>query len=100
MAEAFEIAMVLAFGASWPANVLKSYRSRSTQGKSLTFLILIFTGYLCGITGKLLSDSPNWFVLFFYILNSIMVAVDISLYFRNYRLDRKRKEGSHVPQNS
>lgn len=92
----FEIAMVLAFGASWPANVLKSYRSRSAQGKSLTFLVLIFTGYLCGITGKLLSTSVNWFVLFFYILNSIMVAVDIALYFRNRRLDQKRKEDHYV----
>lgn len=96
MEQYLEIAMVLAFGASWPVNVRKSWRSRSTQGKSLAFLILIFTGYLCGIAGKLLAESVNWFVLFFYILNACMVAVDIALYARNYRLDQKRKEETNV----
>ena len=97
MEQYFEIAMVLAFGASWPVNVRKSWRSCSTQGKSLAFLILIFTGYLCGIAGKLMAEQVNWFVLSFYILNACMVAVDIALYARNYRLDQKRKENPNVP---
>lgn len=97
MEQYLEIAMVLAFGASWPVNVRKSWRSRSTQGKSLAFLILIFTGYLCGIAGKLMAEKVNWFVLFFYILNACMVAVDIAIYARNYRLDQRRKENPDVP---
>lgn len=96
MAQYLEIAMVLAFGASWPVNVRKSWRSRSTQGKSLAFLILIFTGYLCGIAGKLMMENVNWFVLFFYVLNACMVAVDIAIYARNYRLDQQRKEEANV----
>lgn len=97
MAQYLEVAMILAFGASWPMNVHKSWKSRSTQGKSLAFLILIFTGYLCGIAGKLMAEQVNWFVLSFYILNACMVAVDIALYARNYRLDQKRKENPNVP---
>ena len=97
MAEYLEIAMVLAFGASWPVNVRKSWHSRTTQGKSLAFLILIFTGYLFGIAGKLVAGTVNWFVLFFYILNACMVAVDMALYARNYRLDQQRKEETDVP---
>ena len=89
--------MILAFGASWPMNVFKSWKSRSTQGNSLAFLILIFTGYLCGITGKLMAEQINWFVLSFYSLNTCMVAGDIVLYARNYRLDQKRKENPDVP---
>lgn len=99
MAQYLEIGMVLCFGASWPANVLKSYRSTTTQGKSITFLILIFAGYLCGIAGKLLAEQTNWFILTFYILNASMVAVDMMLYVRNYRLERKGKEDVNVSKN-
>ena len=87
-AEVMEVIMVLCFGASWPFNVMKSYRTRSTQGKSLSFLVLIFTGYLCGIIGKLASPALNRFVLFFYVLNMCMVGVDIVLYARNRRLEK------------
>ena len=70
--------------------------ARTTQGKSLSFLILILFGYICGIAGKLMAESINWFVLFFYILNAVMVATDLALYARNYKLDQARKEESHV----
>ena len=96
MAQYLEIAMILSFGASWPMNVIKSYKARTTQGKSLSFLILILFGYICGIAGKLMAESINWFVLFFYILNAVMVATDLALYARNYKLDQARKEESHV----
>ena len=87
--ELLEVCMVVAFGCSWPINVVKSYRMRTTKGKSLAFLILIFVGYLCGITGKLLSPDYKWYVLFFYVLNCFMVGVDLLIYVRNYRLDKK-----------
>ena len=90
MSELFEIFMVVLFGASWPLNVLKSYRARTTQGKSLGFLVLIFVGYLCGITSKLLLPSFKWYVMFFYVLNTVMVGADLLLYYRNYKLDQKR----------
>ena len=93
MAQYLEIAMILSFGASWPMNVMKSYKARTTQGKSLSFLILILFGYICGIAGKLMASSINWFVLFFYVLNAVMVSADLVLYARNYRLDQQRKEG-------
>ena len=91
MAQYLEVAMILSFGASWPMNVIKSYKARTTQGKSLSFLILLLFGYLCGIAGKLMADSINWFVLFFYVLNACMVTADLVLYARNYRLDQQRK---------
>ena len=83
--------MIVAFGCSWPVNVIKSYRVRTTQGKSLAFLLLIFGGYICGIVGKLLAPSCKWYVLFFYVLNLLMVGTDLLLYFRNKALDKKEK---------
>ena len=93
MAQYLEVAMILSFGASWPMNVIKSYKARTTQGKSLSFLILILFGYVCGIAGKLMAASINWFVLFFYVLNACMVIADLILYARNYRLDQQKKNG-------
>lgn len=88
MSELLEIIMVVSFGASWPFNVIKSYRARTTRGKSLLFLVLIFFGYICGIISKLTAESFKWYVLFFYVLNLIMVGADLVLYWRNSKLDK------------
>lgn len=94
MAEIFEIFMVICFGASWPLNVMKSYKARTTKGKSLPFLLLIFIGYVFGILAKVLADSFKWYVLFFYILNIIMVGLDLLLYIRNYHLDKEAEKAN------
>ena len=93
LSEILEITMVVSFGASWPLNVMKSYKARTTKGKSLGFLCLIFFGYIAGIASKLLNEAymanfaSKWYVLFFYVLNLIMVGTDLILYARNKRLD-------------
>lgn len=86
--ELMEICMIVSFGLSWPMNVIKSYKARTTKGKSLWFLVLIFFGYICGITSKLTAESFKWYVLFFYVLNMIMVSADLLLYWRNYKIDK------------
>ncbi len=96
MAEILEIIMIVSFGASWPLNVMKSYKARTTKGKSLAFLLLIFFGYIAGIASKFANEAymaqfaAKWYVLFFYCLNLVMVGIDLLLYVRNYRLDQKR----------
>jgi len=95
MSEILEILMIVSFGFSWPLNVIKSYKSRTTKGKSLSFLCLIFFGYIAGIASKFMNPSymaafgEKWYVLFFYVLNLIMVGADLCLYFRNRALDKK-----------
>ena len=102
MAEILEITMIVSFGASWPLNVLKSYRARTTKGKSLAFLFLIFFGYIAGITSKLVNDAymasigQKWYVLFFYVLNFLMVGADLLMYMRNRKLDQRRANGEDV----
>ena len=98
MAEILEVVMIVSFGASWPLNVIKSYKARTTKGKSFAFLLLIFFGYVAGIISKLVNDGymaqigHKWYVLFFYILNFIMVGADLLMYARNYKLDKNKKE--------
>lgn len=88
LAEILEIIMVVSFGASWPFNVIKSYKARTAKGKSVLFLGLILFGYVAGIGAKLVIFNPaKWYVLFFYVLNFVMVAADFLLYIRNKRLD-------------
>ena len=89
--------MILSFGASWPLNVIKSYKARTTKGKSLWFLLLIFFGYIAGIASKLLnvaymaSFAEKWYFLVFYCINLVMVGIDLALYARNHRLDKKER---------
>jgi hypothetical protein len=36
--------------------------------------------------------SEKWYVLFFYVLNFIMVGADLLMYVRNKKLDKQRGE--------
>ena len=35
--------------------------------------------------------ASKWYVLFFYVLNFLMVGADIVMYIRNLRLDKERE---------
>jgi len=87
----FEMCMIVLFGASWPVSLYKSWKSRTNKGKSILFLFLIWVGYVCGITGKLLTHNVNY-VLVFYIINICMVSADIFFYFRNGRIMKTEAE--------
>lgn len=87
LASILEAAMVICFGLSWPLSIIRSYRARSTKGKSLLFMIFIDIGYFCGVAAKLLSHTYN-LAFYFYFPNIIMVTTDIILYFRNRGLEK------------
>ena len=79
----FEALMLICFGAAWPFSIYKSWQTGSNEGKSLLFLVVIFTGYVSGLTHKLVY---NWdAVAFLYGLNGLMVFTDLMLYVRNSR---------------
>ena len=80
--------MIISFGISWPLSIIRSYRSRSTKGKSIFFSCFIQFGYICGIASKLMLHKYN-LAFYFYILNTMMVTIDIFLYFRNRKLEKK-----------
>ena len=77
----FEAGMLLCFGASWPAAVLKTYRTKNVEGKSKIFLMLILAGYICGMINKVLYFGYD-IVFWLYVINFMMVFCDLVLYFR------------------
>lgn len=86
----FEALMLVCFGFSWPLNVIKAYKARTAKGTSLAFIILIITGYVAGITAKMINQQINY-VLAVYFLNLAIVMCNVFVYIRNVALDRKNK---------
>lgn len=84
----FEIIMLICFGAAWPFSIYRSAISHSTKGKSLLFMIIVEVGYVAGMLHKLYFNYD--LVIYLYALNFLMVAVDVALYFRNFREEKKK----------
>ncbi len=100
MLDLLEALMIICFGLSWPLSVYRSYKSRTTKGKSLFFEVFVCVGYGFGITRKVLQltgAAPGGlnFLFYlggaFYVINLLEILLDIGLYFRNARLDRLRE---------
>lgn len=92
--EILEAIMLVCFGFSWPINLVKNYRLRSAKSMSLPFLLLIWSGYVAGITAKLIQlvspeyNNPTWYLLTIYIINLLMLSANLVVYVRNKRLDK------------
>ena len=83
----YEAIMLICFGAAWPFSIAKSWRSRTSKGKSAFFLTVILIGYIAGILNKVTNGLCRDPVLILYALNTLMVSADLALYFRNRRLE-------------
>ncbi|MCQ2582854.1 MAG: hypothetical protein MJ160_03005 [Treponema sp.] len=91
MSSLFETAMLICFGLSWPLNAIKAFKARTAKGSSLAFILLIITGYLAGITAKILNHQMNY-VLVVYFLNLAIVMTNLFAYFRNKALDKEKEK--------
>ncbi len=87
MSEILECMMLLCFGFSWPLNVYRNYRSCSTKGMSLIFILLIIVGYVAGITAKIITRNFSY-VLIVYFFNLAVVSLNVFIYFRNKKLEK------------
>jgi hypothetical protein len=92
MGSILETIMLVCFGFSWPLNFIKAYKAKTAKGTSLPFVLLIITGYIAGISAKIISGQINY-VLIAYILNLAIVSLNVIVYFRNVSLDKKRLQG-------
>ena len=98
-ASIMEMLMLICFGLSWPINIAKAWRARSTKGISVLFYCFILLGYLVGIAAKLALisyyapapwyETVHWYVLFFYVLNTLMVAAGVAIWFRNRAIEKR-----------
>ena len=88
MSSILETIMLVCFGLSWPINLMKAYKAGTAKGTSLPFILLIITGYIAGISAKLVSGQINY-VLIAYVFNLVVVSLNLCVYFRNSALDKK-----------
>jgi len=80
----FEAIMMICFGISWPVSIAKSIRTKVVAGKSPLFMSIVFVGYVSGVIHKALY-CRDWIIVL-YILNMMMVAIDLALYIRYSRI--------------
>ena len=95
LAHLLEAGMLVCFGFSWPLNVVKAYRAKTARGTSLAFIILIITGYIAGISAKIINNQLNY-VLGVYFLNLAIVSANVFVYIRNKRLDKKSSGNKNI----
>lgn len=87
----YEVAMLICFGSAWPFSIAKAIRTKHASGKSPVFMAIICLGYLSGVFHKMIY-ARDWVVVL-YALNMVLIAIDLSLYFRyrpskNFRSER------------
>lgn len=93
--EVLETIMLVCFGVSWPVNLVKNFKLRSAKSTSLTFLLLIWLGYVAGVSAKILQlvnpalKNPSWYLLTIYIINLVMLSANLVVYYRNQKLDER-----------
>lgn len=85
----YEALMLICFGAAWPFSIVRSWRSRTSKGKSFQFLFVVEIGYAAGIMNKVTLGQCSDPVFWLYVLNTLMVGTDLALYFRNRHLDAR-----------
>lgn len=87
----FEMLFLICFGISWPMNIVKAVRGKTSKGVSLWFLLVCFIGYIFGIIAKLVDDTLSY-TLIFYCLNICMVGTCVVFYFINAHRDKLADE--------
>lgn len=101
VAEVLEILMLLCFGCSWPISVYKSWKAKTSVGKSALFNILLIIGYIAGIASKFIKmnaylDKPVmtqvvfFLALVLYFVNLAMISANLALFYINKRYDKER----------
>lgn len=88
MTNFLEAAMLICFGLSWPLSLMKNIKAKSAKNMSLQFTLLIITGYIAGISAKIIGHKINY-VLVIYLLNLIIVSANVVVYYINKGYDQK-----------
>ena len=85
----FETIMLFCFGFAWPFSIYRTWKTKSSAGKSMLFLCIVLLGYISGIFFKIYGTLDE--VILLYILNATLVTVDIILtikYRKNNEVDK------------
>lgn len=88
-----EAGMMVCFGASWPFQVVKTFKSKEVKGKSVHFLWLVEIGYVLGMLHHILYAPDK--VIYLYLLNFILVGTDMILYYKYKKLPHNKVSSEH-----
>ena len=91
MAEMLETVMLVCFGFSWPISVWRNIKAKTAKSMSLGFILLIIAGYVAGIGAKIYTRNFSY-VLVVYLINFLMVSVNLAVYFINRGYDRRGEQ--------
>ena len=86
MSELLESVMLICFGLSWPVSVVKNIKAHTAKSMSLPFILLIITGYIAGISSKIINHNYSY-VLVIYFFNLFVVSMNVVVYFINRNSD-------------
>lgn len=75
--EIFETIMLICFGIAWPFSIYRMLKTKRSHGKSLAFIVVIFTGYVAGTLFQWFGERNA--VIFLYLINAAMVLADFLL---------------------
>lgn len=78
LANLLETIMIVSFGVSWPISIYKTYKAKTSAGKSPLFISMIIFGYICGIISKIIADNYN-LAFYFYWINLATTSADLAL---------------------
>ena len=97
MSEVLESIMLICFGLSWPVSVVKNIKAHTAKSMSLPFILLIITGYIAGISSKIINHNFSY-VLVIYFFNLFVVSMNVVVYFINRNYDRHggMRAGAHA----
>jgi hypothetical protein len=76
-AKYFEAVMLLCFGMAWPFSIYRTWKTKTSTGKSMFFLCIVLVGYVFGIFFKIYGKLDE--VIYLYILNSTLIMMDMVL---------------------
>lgn len=79
----FEAVMLICFGSAWPFSIARMLKTKQAEGKSVFFVSILLVGYLSGILFQVFGERNV--VILLYILNFILVAIDLMLTLRYRR---------------
>jgi len=85
-----EAGMMVCFGASWPFQVRKTFKTKNVKGKSILFLWLVELGYVLGMLHHILYAPDR--VIYLYFMNFLLVGTDMTLYYKYKNLDPCEKK--------
>ncbi len=95
MSQVLEAVMLICFGLSWPISLIKNIKLKCAKSMNLYFTLLIITGYLAGISAKIINGQFNY-VFAIYLLNLAIVSGNVVVYFINRGYDKKNEEKENV----